>query len=260
MRPGLDDKRLTSWNALMISALADAGAALEQPRYVEAAVAAAEFVLRELRDADGRLLRTYNHGRAKLGGLLEDHAFLMEALLTLYEATFDERWFSEARALGEQIIERFSDTERGGFYSTPADHDRHLIARRKELEDSPIPERRLPSAAFGLLRLAALTGEHRYEESAVGGLRLLHTIAPRAPGRLRPSAAGDRLPPRAGQGGRARRRGHRAARARRALAPAPAPRARRRRRPRGAAAGGPRARRRARRRLRLRALHLPTTR
>jgi uncharacterized protein YyaL (SSP411 family) len=73
--PGLDDKRLTAWNALMIAALADAGAALDEPRYRDAAVAAAEFVLRELRTADGRLLRTYNQGRAHLDAYLEDHAF-----------------------------------------------------------------------------------------------------------------------------------------------------------------------------------------
>src|SRR4051794_31134941 len=105
VRPGLDDKRLTAWNALMISALADAGAALGHGPYLDAAVAAAEFVLRDLR-ADGRLLRSYNQGRAHLNAYLEDHAFLLEALLTLYEATFDPRWFDEARALADQILDR----------------------------------------------------------------------------------------------------------------------------------------------------------
>src|SRR4051794_31585868 len=76
VRPGLDDKRLCSWNALAISALADAGAVLEQPAFLDAAVRCAEFVLRDLRDADGRLLRTYNRGRAKIHAYLEDHAFL----------------------------------------------------------------------------------------------------------------------------------------------------------------------------------------
>jgi uncharacterized protein len=173
--PGLDDKRLTSWNALMIAALADAGAALGDPRYRDAAVAAAEFVLRDLRDGDGRLLRTYNQGRAHLNAYLEDHAYLLEALLTLYEATFDPRWFAAARALADEIIERFADAERGGFYSTAADHEQ-LIARRKELEDTPIPSGG-SAAAFGLLRLARLTGDARYEEAAVGHARLLHTLA-----------------------------------------------------------------------------------
>ena len=175
VRPGLDDKRLTSWNALMISALADAGAVLGEAQYREAAVAAAEFVLRDLRDERGRLLRTYNQGRAHLDAYLEDHAFLLEALLTLYEATFDPRWFTEARALADQILERFGDRERGGFFTTAADHET-LIARRKQLEDAPIPSGG-SAAAFGLLRLARLTGEARYEDAALGQLRLLHTIA-----------------------------------------------------------------------------------
>ena len=102
----------------MISALADAGAVLGEERYRDAAVAAAEFVLRDLRDDQGRLLRTYNAGRAHLNAYLEDHAYLLEALLTLYEATFDPRWFGEARALADTIIDRFADAERGGFFST----------------------------------------------------------------------------------------------------------------------------------------------
>jgi uncharacterized protein YyaL (SSP411 family) len=179
VRPGLDDKRLTAWNGLMISALADAGAAMERADYRDAAVVCAEFVLRDLRDADGRLLRTYNRGRAKLAGYLEDHAFLLEALLTLYEATFDARWFREARALADTMLEHFADRERGGFFSTADDHEA-LVARRKDLEDSPIPSGS-SAAAFGLLRLARLTGEHRYEEAALGVLRLLHRLAPQHP-------------------------------------------------------------------------------
>ena len=160
----------------MISALADAGAVLGEPRYRDAAVAAADFVLRDLRDDDGRLLRTYNQGRAHLNAYLEDHAFLLEALLTLYEATFDPRWFTEARALADTILERFADPERGGFFSTATDHE-ELIARRKDIDDHPIPAGS-SSAAFGLLRLARLTGEQRYEDAALGHIRLLHVIAP----------------------------------------------------------------------------------
>jgi uncharacterized protein YyaL (SSP411 family) len=179
VRPGLDDKRLTAWNALMISALAEAGAVLERPDYLEAAVAAAGFVLDRLHDERGRLLRTFNAGEAKLDAYLEDHAFLLEALLTLYEATFDPRWFVRARALADTLIERFADPERGGFFSTASDHEA-LIARRKDLEDAPIPAGG-SSAAFGLLRLAALTGEHEYQGQAVGQLRLVHELAARHP-------------------------------------------------------------------------------
>jgi uncharacterized protein YyaL (SSP411 family) len=166
VHPGLDDKRLTSWNALAIAALADAGAVLDREDYLDAARACAEFVLGSLRDLDGRLLRTYKDGRAHLDAYLEDHAFLLEALLALYEATFEVRWFSEAQALAEKTIERFGDPERGGFYSTASDHE-ELIARRKEVGDHPIPSGN-SSAAMGLLRLAALTGERRYEAAAEG--------------------------------------------------------------------------------------------
>jgi uncharacterized protein YyaL (SSP411 family) len=161
--PGLDDKRLTSWNALAIAALADVGAVLGREDYLDAARACAEFLLEQLRDDAGNLLRTYKDGRAHLNAYLEDHAFLLEALLALYEATFEERWFTAARDLAETTIDRFGDPERGGFYSTSSDHE-ELIARRKEVGDHPIPSGN-SSAAMGLLRLAALTGERRYEEA-----------------------------------------------------------------------------------------------
>jgi len=164
--PGLDDKCLASWNALAIAALADAGAVLGREDYLEAARSGAEFVLTELRGPDGNLLRTYKDGRAHLNAYLEDHAFLLEALLALYEASFEARWFEEAQSLAETTIERFGDAERGGFYSTSSDHE-ELIARRKEVGDHPIPSGN-SSAAMGLLRLAALTGERRYTEQAEG--------------------------------------------------------------------------------------------
>ena len=147
--------------------------------YLDAARGAASFVLERMRAPDGRLLRSFNAGTAKLGAYLEDHAFLLEALLVLYEATFEERWFTEARALADTIVTRFADAERGGFFSTPDDHE-VLIARRKDLEDTPIPAGG-SAAAFGLLRLAALTGEHAYEEQAAGQLALLHELAVRHP-------------------------------------------------------------------------------
>src|SRR5436190_17201856 len=177
--PGLDDKRITSWNALMISALADAGAVLERTDYLEAASRCADFVLGEMRGPDGRLLRTYKGGTAKLNGYLEDHAYMVEALVSLYEATFDTRWFAAAREIADFTIEHFADEERGGFFET-ADYHERLVARRKDLEDNPIPAGN-SSAAYGLLRLALLTGEYEYERRAVGVFRLLHEIAPQHP-------------------------------------------------------------------------------
>ncbi|MGC1852343.1 MAG: AGE family epimerase/isomerase, partial [Solirubrobacterales bacterium] len=178
-RPGLDDKRLTSWNALMLAALAEAGAALGRADYLEAARGCAEFVLRDLRDDEGRLLRTYKDGEGRLNGYLEDHAFLLEALLTLYEATFEPRWFEQARSLADTMIARFGDDERGGFFSTSDDHE-ELIARRKEIGDHPIPSGN-SAAALGLLRLEALSGERSYGEWAEGVLRLFAKAAPRQP-------------------------------------------------------------------------------
>jgi uncharacterized protein YyaL (SSP411 family) len=185
VRPRLDDKRLTSWNALMISALAEAGTALQGvggTQYTEAAIACAEFILRDLRDSKGRLLRTYGANgsrKGELNGYLEDHAFLLEALIALFEATCEERWLTEATALADTLIARFADPENGGFYSTAADAEA-LIARRKDLEDSPIPAGG-SSAAMGLLRLSELTGESAYERQALGVLALLRDIAPRHP-------------------------------------------------------------------------------
>jgi uncharacterized protein len=200
-RPALDDKRLTSWNALMICALADAGTALgtgvpdratglgaadssgDERRYLDAAIACAEFILHDLHDDDGRLLRTYNDGRVgggRIHAYLEDHAYLLEALIVLFEATCDERWFHEATTLADTLIERFADHERGGFYSTAADTNEPLIVRRKDLEDTPIPAGQ-SSAAMGLLRLSQLTGNTEYERQALGVLALLRDIAPRHP-------------------------------------------------------------------------------
>jgi uncharacterized protein YyaL (SSP411 family) len=179
VRPALDDKRLTAWNALTISALAEAGAALERDDYLDAARRAAGFLLDTMRDEDGRLLRTYNAGRAKLNAYLEDHAFLLEALIVLYEATFEPRWFHAARATADTMIARFADPDRGGFFQTSDDHEQ-LVARRKELDDNPIPSG-ASSAAFGLLRLAALTGQARYEQHAVDVLLLGGELARRYP-------------------------------------------------------------------------------
>jgi uncharacterized protein len=179
VRPGLDDKRLTAWNALMLAALAEAGAALGREDYLDAARRCAGFVLADLRDGEGRLLRSYNGGEGRLNAYLEDHALMLEALLTLYEASFESRWYEQAEALAETTIARFGDRERGGFYSTSADHE-ELIARRKEIGDHPTPSGN-SAMALGLLRLSALSGDRDYEREAEGVLRLFAKAAPRQP-------------------------------------------------------------------------------
>ena len=163
----------------MMAALADAGAVLEREDYVEAARTCAAFLLDELRDADGNLLRTWKDGRATLPAYLEDHAYLLQALLVLYEATFEERWYVEAVALADTMIERFGDPARGGFFTTAADVP-HLVSRRKDLEDAPTPSGN-SAAALGLLRLARISGDAEYERQAAGVLALHGPVAMRHP-------------------------------------------------------------------------------
>ena len=173
--PGLDDKRICSWNALMVGALADAGAVLGRDDYLEAASRCAEHIWTRMRDERGRLRRTWKDGRSSLDAYLEDHAYLADALLTLYEATFEVRWFDAARETADAMIERFADPERGGFFTTAADAE-ELVARRKDVDDHPIPSGN-SAAAFALLRLAALTGTSSYEDHARSVFRLFARVA-----------------------------------------------------------------------------------
>jgi hypothetical protein len=164
VRPGLDDKVLTAWCALMISAMAKAGAALGEARYRDAALRAGKFLLGTHRK-DGRLLRTSRLGEAKLDAYLDDHAFLAAACLDLYEATFDASWFDEAKGLAARAVEEFWDGKAGGFYSSAKGHDGLLVRMREEYEGAQ------PSAngvlALVFLRLHALTGDEAFRERAV---------------------------------------------------------------------------------------------
>jgi uncharacterized protein YyaL (SSP411 family) len=156
--PGLDDKVLTAWNGLMLGALADAGVVLGRPDYLDAAVANAGFLQRTMRTDSGRLLRTWKAGfEAKYNAYLEDYAFLAEGLLTLYEATFDARWFEWARELADTMRTHFYDSENGGFFDTSDDHEA-LIHRPKDLQDNAIPSGNSVAATV-LLELALLTGD-----------------------------------------------------------------------------------------------------
>jgi uncharacterized protein YyaL (SSP411 family) len=161
--PGLDDKTLTAWNALMLRAFAEAGVAFGRSDYVEVAWRNADFLLAKLR-RDGLLLRTYKGGEAKLNAYLEDYAYLVEGLVSLYEATFELRWLEEARALADAMIAEFWDETEGGFFFTGRSHE-ELIRRTKEHEDNATPSGN-SSAAWGLARLAELTGEASYGDKA----------------------------------------------------------------------------------------------
>jgi uncharacterized protein YyaL (SSP411 family) len=169
--PGRDDKALTSWNGLMIGALAQAAAALDAPRYAEAAARAADFILTRMRAPDGRLLRTWSAGAPpKLNAYLEDYAFLIDGLVTLYEATFEPRWVTAALALADVMVNQFWDDAEGGFFYTGRDHE-ELIARGKDPHDNAIPSCNA-MAVTGLLRLVKLTGRRDLQEKAEATLRL----------------------------------------------------------------------------------------
>jgi uncharacterized protein YyaL (SSP411 family) len=179
-QPARDDKALAAWNGLAIAALADAtrllqlkvGSEAEAARYRAAAERAAEAILAGLLDAQGRLGRSWKDGRASGQGVLEDYANLADGLLALYEATFDERWFTTARSLADAILDRFSDLA-GGFFDTAIDHEQ-LVTRPKDVQDNATPSGGA-MATFVLLRLAALTGESRYRAA---GERALATTTP----------------------------------------------------------------------------------
>jgi uncharacterized protein len=175
-QPARDDKVLAGWNGLAIAALADAarllaanaGAERGELRvraagYRDAAAAAAGAVLGGLRDEGGRLRRSWKDGRASADGVLEDYANLADGLLALYEATFEEGYFRDARSLVDAILERFAHPD-GGFYDTPADGEA-LIVRPRDVQDNATPSGNA-MAVTALLRLAALTGEGRYRTAA----------------------------------------------------------------------------------------------
>jgi uncharacterized protein YyaL (SSP411 family) len=179
VRPRIDDKVLTAWNAMAITALAESGRAMGSPAYVDAARACAAFLWEHLRDERERLLRSWRAGVAGRPGYVDDHALLASALLTLYETTFELRWFEASRRLVEDLLDRFHDEQRGGFFQTAADAE-PLVVRPKELYDNATPSGN-SAAAEVLLRLAALTGVARYEEAALGALRLVRDVMGRAP-------------------------------------------------------------------------------
>jgi uncharacterized protein YyaL (SSP411 family) len=164
VKPGLDDKVLTSWNGLMLAAFAEAGSALGEERYLEAARSNASFLLDTMRTEDGRLRRVWTERQgSNLNGYLEDYSYLIEGLLALYQATFEYRWFAAARDLADIMIERFRADD-GGFFDTSDDHET-LITRPRDLQDNAVPSGNAMASTV-LLKLAALTGESRYEDEA----------------------------------------------------------------------------------------------
>lgn len=175
-----DDKILTSWNGLMIAALARAGAILDRREYLNAAEKAAIYVLSHMRNADGRLLRTSRLGAARLNAYLDDYAFLVDGLLALYDATREDKWLNAAQRLTDDQLELFWDRERNGFFFTTHDHEQ-LLARQKTAYDSALPSGNSVSVR-NLVRLAKLTGQPRYLEPAQKTLELFAPQLEQTPG------------------------------------------------------------------------------
>jgi len=161
VRPSRDEKILTDWNSLMISALSRAYQAFGDPGHLDAAVKAAEMIWTALRDNNGRLLHSYKDGGAAIRGFLEDHSYLLNGLLDLYESTFDITYLERAVETANMMIDLFGDKE-GGFYQSPRDGE-DLLVREKEAYDGAAPSGN-SMASYGLLRLARMTGQTSYEK------------------------------------------------------------------------------------------------
>jgi uncharacterized protein YyaL (SSP411 family) len=178
--PGRDEKVLTSWNGLMITAFANAGAAFGESRFSDAAVKCAEFILSRM-IVDGTLHRTCAMGAPpRIPGYLEDYACLIDALTELYAATFAPGWLEQALRLAEGMLARFKDPAGGGFFSTAADH-RHLIARAKENYDGSTPSGNA-MAVTGILKLARLTGRDDLRRHGEAALHASGELMHKAPG------------------------------------------------------------------------------
>jgi uncharacterized protein YyaL (SSP411 family) len=178
VRPGRDEKVLTSWNGLMLAAFAEAARALKRDDYRRVARCNADFLLSELRTADGRLRHTWKEGTASVNGYLEDHAYLVEGLLELYQTTFNPRWYLAARELAETMIAHFYAND-GSFFDTSDDHER-LITRPRGLQDNAVPSGNA-MAAFVLPRLAGLAAEPRYTELAQRSLSQVQPLLAQYP-------------------------------------------------------------------------------
>jgi len=171
VHPGKDDKILVAWNGLMISAFAQASSVLGDARFLAAARDAANHILADMRQPNGRLFATARNGRAHLNAYLDDYAFLVQGLIDLYETDFDVRWLREALALDEILRAHFEDPDNGGFFTTADDHEK-LLARLKNPQDGALPAGN-GVHALNLLRLAQMTGRVELAQRAE---RTIHSV------------------------------------------------------------------------------------
>ncbi len=168
--PARDEKVLTGWNGLMITAMAMAGRILGEPRYLAAARTAADFLLSQVRSDDGRLLHSFKDGQARFAAYLDDYACLIDGLVELYQATFEPAHLDQAVRLADEMIAHFSDPS-GGFYYTADDHE-SLLTRPKDVQDSATPSGN-SMAATALLKLGRLSGRTDLEQAGFETLRAM---------------------------------------------------------------------------------------
>jgi uncharacterized protein YyaL (SSP411 family) len=178
VRPGRDEKILTSWNGLMISSFADGFRVTGNKEYLKGAVDAAYFILREMRK-DGHLMRVFSKGKSRIKAYSEDYAFLIQALIDLYEATFETGWLKEAEDLNRRMIDQFWDERNGGFFFTGVENE-SLIARSRNPYDNAIPSAN-SIAVFNLIRLGYLTGEESLKQKAEQILHLFQSFLDQHP-------------------------------------------------------------------------------
>ncbi len=178
VKPARDEKILTAWNGLMLASFAEAAVILRRPDYLEVARKNAQFVLDNLRN-DKLLLRTYKDGHAKLNGYLEDYAFFIDGLVTLFEASGEEHWLEEALVLTATMLDEFWDEKEGGFFFTGRSHE-DLIVRSKDYFDNATPSGNSVAAEV-LLKIGLLTEDADYHRRATSILRLMATSLRRYP-------------------------------------------------------------------------------
>lgn len=175
VRPGLDDKILTSWNALMLKGYVEAYSAFGEKKFLEAALKNGEFILNKMMTEDGKLNRNYKNGKNTINAFLDDYAYTIEAFISLYEVTFDEKWIYSAKKSADYVIQHFKEKNSDFFFYT-SKLDEPLIARKVDFSDNVTPSSN-SSLAEGLFRLSHFFYDEPYEELAKNMLKAIKQFA-----------------------------------------------------------------------------------
>ncbi|HEY6436578.1 MAG TPA: hypothetical protein VIY47_08310, partial [Ignavibacteriaceae bacterium] len=175
IRPGLDDKILTSWNALMLMGYVDAYSAFGEKKFLAVALKNGNFILNEMMSDDGRLNRNYKNGKSTINAFLDDYAYAIQAFITLYEATFDEKWVYSAKKLADYVTIHFKEKDSEFFFYT-SDIDEPLISRKIDFSDNVTPSSN-SALALGLFKLSRFFSDQPYEDLASKMLKSIKQFA-----------------------------------------------------------------------------------